>query len=376
MTHPLRMPGHVGRCLIALFLLGVLAQARAALPMNDAEPALSSPLGVFYYPGWKKGVEGLPAGYPDPWSRIRAFPEREPLLGWYAEGEPDVMAQHLEWMHAHGIGFVVFDWYWGNGREYLGHAVEAYHRVEGRHRTPYALMWANHSRSLQSGADFYAMVRHLLEKHVKRPEYLKFKGRPVLFIMVPDQLERSASALNVSAAQMLERAQAMARASGLPQGLIFIAGAGAGSPVTKGPDAARGYDGFFAYNYHEGPGGLIGTERRMSRSFKELDDGYRGHWRHFQNSASLPYVVTLTAGWDKRPWGGSQDPLHDNSVPTDAEFLAHLKAGKAAMQAQAAKGGGLGLLCCWNEFGEGSIVEPTKQRGTKTLEIVRQVFGR
>ncbi len=34
-----------------------------------------------------------------------------------------------------------------------------------------------------------------------------------------------------------------------------------------------------------------------------------------------------------------------------------------------------GVICCWNEFGEGSIIEPTRQGGFARLEQIRAVFA-
>lgn len=340
-------------------------------------PPLSSPLGVFYYPGWKHGALGLPAGPADPWERIRAFPEREPLLGWYDEGQPAVMAQQLRWMQQHGVGFVVFDWYWGAEQEYLGHALQAYQRVPERHGTPYALMWANHGRAPVSRRDFTAMVEELLARHLKRPEYLHVDGRPLVFIQLPEQLDRNARLLGSDGGQLLQEAQAMARTAGLAEGILFVAGANAGpGGVADGMARAQGYGAYFNYNYHAGPGARTRGQLRFSHSFAELDEGYRAHWDWFLRQGDLPYIVPLTAGWDKRPWGGSSDPRHDDSIPSDAEFLAHLRAGAERLAAEPARTLGLAVLCCWNEFGEGSIVEPTKARGLRTLEAVRSVFAR
>ena len=33
------------------------------------------------------------------------------------------------------------------------------------------------------------------------------------------------------------------------------------------------------------------------------------------------------------------------------------------------------VICCWNEFGEGSYIEPTKKDGFSYLEKVKKVFG-
>ena len=35
----------------------------------------------------------------------------------------------------------------------------------------------------------------------------------------------------------------------------------------------------------------------------------------------------------------------------------------------------MGVICCWNEYGEGSFIEPTKRMGKELLERVRAVFG-
>lgn len=353
-------------------LFGVALLYALALPAY-AQTGAKSQVGVFYFPGWKDGELGL--AYPKPWEPIRAYPEREPMLGWYDEGRQEVMDQHLTWMRDHGVSFVVFDWYWAGQRSVLGHALAAYHRSSLRAAVPYALMWANHGAGPKALADFDAMARELVEVHFPRPEYMRVQGRPVFYIMVPETLESRAQALGSDSTALIASLQRRAKAAGLPE-ILLVAGAGGGpGPVVR--SAKRwGYGAYFTYNYHAGVGGRTRGEARFSRSFAELDAGYREHWDWFLSQGDLPYVVPMTAGWDKRPWGGSKDPAHDQSVPTEQEFLAHLRAGKASIQSNLDKTLGLGIICCWNEFGEGSIVEPTKALGFQRLRAVRDVFGR
>lgn len=339
-----------------------------------AQPVAKEPkVGVFYFPGWKDGALGLM--HPKPWEAIRQYPEREPLLGWYDEGQVSVMEQQLEWMSSYGLGFVVFDWYWGGEREVLGHALKAYHASQGRQKVPYALMWANHGAGPKALADFVAMGRELVTQHFLRPEYLKVDGKPLLFFMVPENLEAKAKGLGTDSTALLAGLQQQARAAGLP-GVLVVAGAGGGpGPV---PQQARrwGYEAYFTYNYHAGIGGRTAGEARFSRSYAELDAGYREHWDWFINKGDMPYVLPMTAGWDKRPWGGSKDPLHDQSVPTADEFRAHIRRGRALIAAHPDKTLGLGVICCWNEFGEGSYIEPTKADGFRYLDAIRAEFRR
>ncbi|MFX9077399.1 glycoside hydrolase family 99-like domain-containing protein, partial [Acinetobacter baumannii] len=71
----------------------------------------------------------------------------------------------------------------------------------------------------------------------------------------------------------------------------------------------------------------------------------------------------MTSGWDKRPWGGSSDSDHDNSMGTADQFEQHLIAAKKRMDQFPAQTLKTGIICCWNEFGEGSFIEPTQQNG-------------
>lgn len=336
------------------------------------QPAVAQPrVGVFYFPGWKDDALGLE--YKKPWEPIKAFPEREPLLGWYAEGQPAVMQQQLTWMQQHGISHVVFDWYWGGEVEVLGHAVKAYFQAPARSQVPYSLMWANHSRAPRSERDFELMINELADKHFSRPEYLKQGGRPLFFVQVPERLQANAALFGMDTAQLLNKAQAMLAAKGLPP-MLVVAGAGGGPGIVTANARRWGYAAYFTYNYHAGVGSRTKGEVRFSRSYQELDEGYREHWDWFMKQGDLPYVVPMTAGWDKRPWGGSRDPLHDRSVPSRPEFEAHLRRAREVMVQNPEKTWSLGVVCCWNEFGEGSIVEPTKALRFERLEAIRTVF--
>jgi hypothetical protein len=328
-------------------------------------------VGVFYFPGWKAGAVGLV--YPEPWRPIQAFPEREPWLGWYDEGQVSVMVQQLKWMQGHGLDFVVFDWYWGTDRPVLDHALKAYQQAPSRPDLPYALMWANHGAGPKALADFRAMAQALVTQHFARADYLRVDGRPVFYVQVPENLEARAQALGSHSTALLAELDTLARQAGLP-GVLLVAGAGGGRYQVTQRAKAWGYSAFFTYNYHAGIAGRTLGEQRVSRSYAELDAGYREHWNWFMSQADLPYVVPMTAGWDKRPWGGSSDPLHDLSSPTDQEFLAHLKAARAVLQAHPEKTLNMGVICCWNEFGEGSYIEPTKAQGFRRLQAVKAVF--
>ena len=53
-----------------------------------------------------------------------------------------------------------------------------------------------------------------------------------------------------------------------------------------------------------------------------------------------------------------------------------LRAGKEMLDRYPEKTKRIGIICAWNEFIEGSYIEPTKKWGTQYLEKVKQVFSK
>ena len=330
-------------------------------------------LGVYYYPGWSPYTKG--PREPDPWKAIQAYPEREPLLGWYHDGKRETLDQQLGWMADHGISFVTFDWYWENGRPAPETSVRAYLQSAARSRVQYNLLWANHNKEPRTLAEWHALVDFWLSRHMQNPEYLRIDGKPVLTIFSPEVLRDQAKALGLPVAAMLDMARDKAKALGLP-GIYFVLCVAATDYWVLDFAPKAGLDALTAYNYHFGVAGDANKRTPNSHSFEELDGGYQMQWQWILKNSELPYFVPMTSGWDKRPWGGSgKDPLHDNSVSTPDSFEQHLLKAKASLKAYPEKTKGMGMICCWNEYGEGSYIEPTKRYGTAYLQRVLSVFG-
>lgn len=324
-------------------------------------------VGVYYFPGWADRQIG--AEFEKPWDKIKPFPDREPLLGWYKDGTEDVARQQIDWMADYGIKFVAYDWYWSkSSKVFLNHAITAHFLAPNRERVKVSLLWANHDGVPDSRDNFDHMINYWIDNYFHRSEYLRINNKPVVFIFSADLLRSNASKFGATTGDLLSSAQAIARKRGL-KGIYFVAGTGAGSPMIDSYAKISGYSALSAYNYHEGLNSTV-----QSHSYAELDSAYQEHWTRFLNEGNLPLIVPMTAGWDKRPWGGSRDPLHDNSVGTSQEFESHLRAAKKIMDSGRFAESKLGVICCWNEFGEGSFIEPTKKDGFSYLHKVKKVF--
>lgn len=327
-------------------------------------------IGVYYFPGWKDGVS-YGAGM-HPWELIKPYADREPLKGWYAEGESSIALRQMIEMAGAGINYVVYDTYWRNGHTFMNHALDAYLKVTNpskksglNYAIKFSILWCNHDDDPLDVKDFDAMINYWIDRYLSNPMYEKLNNAPKVFVFSMEQLDSNAEKSGTTTKALFDRAQNLAKKKGLP-GIAFVAGLGAGMERIKKADAS-GYSAYSLYNFHTNGDG------QFSVNYTELDKGYQTQWKWMLNNAPKPYILPVTAGWNKKPWGGSSVKEHDNSVSTPESFTRHLSAARDFLNAHKSKEV---IICCWNEFGEGSYIEPTKKWGTQYLDSVKRVFGK
>ena len=340
------------------------------LACGNASADAKYKVGVYYYPGWK--ANSYPQR-PDPWEPLRKFPDREPLLGWYREGDVSVLDQQLRWMGGAGINLMLLDWYWAaKNKPRLNHVLDSYLSLPDRHGVDLAILWANHTEVPESLEQFDGMVDYWLSVVFMDKSYYLIDHCPVVVVFSPERLDLNANKFGLRAGDLLARARRMAVAAGY-SGIYFVAASQGIGRNKLGDLKDSGYDAISAYNYHFGYSG--GLERPVaSHSFIELDEGYRESWSWIVHNSPLPYITPVSSGWDSRPWGGSADPLHDNSASDVTSFRGHLLAAKKFIDSNKGQVLPAVFICCWNEFGEGSYVEPTKSHGFQYINVVSEIF--
>jgi uncharacterized repeat protein (TIGR01451 family) len=316
-------------------------------------------VGVYYFPGWKTASQ---------WHPITRFPERRPVLGWYREGDPEVADWHIKWAVEHGITFFAYDWYWSQGARQLEHGLhDGYFKARYRHLLKFCLLWANHNPpKTSSHEDCLAVTRYWIENYFRRPEHLTIEGKPAMIIFSPNRLTEDLGSAGVKKAFDAMRAEC--RQAGLA-GLHLIACVGDAGGARQA--AAEGYDAVTAYNWP----GLGMTGEGMYAPFETLVGAYRRHWEHIIEQSPIPLApLPVCGGWDSRPWHGDNNLVRFGRTPE--LFKRHLQDAKQTLQTRNSKPGTPNLIMieAWNEWGEGSYIEPHREFGFGYLDAIREVF--
>lgn len=343
-------------------------QARfTARPLTGAATYVPEPqpvrgpyeVGVYYFPGWKTASQ---------WEPLRRFPERKPVLGWYREGSPEVADWHIKWAVEHGITFFAYDWYWSRGARQLEHALhDGYFQARYRHLLKFCLLWANHNAPGSSSfEDCIEVTRYWIATYFQRPEYLRWNEKPVVVIFAPDRLTEDLGSDGTKRA--LEAMRQACREAGLG-GLHVIACIGDAGGARRA--AAEGYDAISAYNW----AGLGLSGETLQGPFETLIEGYRRQWEHLREQGSLPLApIPVSGGWDSRPWHGQNNLIRYGRTP--ALFQQHVRDAKALLESGRVPAGSPKaiLIEAWNEWGEGSYIEPHAEFGFGYLDAIREVF--
>jgi hypothetical protein len=337
--------------------------ARHPVPRFDGVPEphpVQGPyeVGVYYFPGWRTASQ---------WQPLQRYPERKPVLGWYREGDPEVADWHIKWAVEHGITFFAYDWYWSQGTRQLEHALhDGYFRARYRQLLKFCLLWANHNPpGTSSVEDCVAVTHHWLQHYFHRPEYLTIEGKPLVIIFSPDRLGADLGSAKVKAA--LEMMRDQCRQAGLPGLFLMACIADVGQARQA---AAEGYDAVTAYTWP-------GLGLRPGQSFgpyENLLDGYRRNWIQILEHASIPLGLPVCGGWDSRPWHGDNNLVRYGRTPE--LFRRHLTEARQCLEihAQQSPLRNFLLIEAWNEWGEGSYIEPHQEFGFGYLDAVRTVL--
>ncbi len=325
-------------------------------------------VGAQYCPLWRQGTRTTG------WERIVPWPNRKPVLGWYDEGSPEVADWEISWCLDHGISFFMYCWYRnGQGRPVTPEDVRLEHAIrlglfhaKYRRFFKFAVMWENAWRGVGGVSSRKDLLQNLfpywLANFFTRPEYLCVDRKPLLFIYRPEYVVRDLGSVR-AVRESFNQMRAACRKAGFA-GLWIIG-------EYRGLDPKRlrllrdlGCDAVFAYCWpfpgHPASSDAVEQQIRL--------------WQTRRRLHILPEVLTVSMGWDARPWHAS--PSRWRLTPADFARACAAARKEMARWPKGSLSRRLLLLDNWNEFGEGHYIAPHRQYGFGYLDAVRTLFSK
>lgn len=302
---------------------------------------------AFYYPWYgNAGVQGGSGR----WTHWEGVDEEErqiassthyPELGPYDSHDPKTIEKHAEWSNQAGLDGWIVSW-WGRGDftdRPMGRILDACHKA-GLEATVYY----ETVRGRKTPENAAREIVDLLQTYAKHPAWLRAHGKPVVFIYV-----RAVEELGLSG--WLDAIDRINRQ--YEGGAVLV-----GDRMSR--SAARVFDGVHTYNT---VGSLAGLD---ARGVKAWCENTFPEWVALGARQRRVSTLTLIPGYD------------DTKIRKPGIAAARLdgESYRAQWEAAVAASPDWVLITSFNEWHEGSEIEPSVEHGRKYLEMTAQWAAR
>lgn len=355
------------------FLLRCALVAGLCLAALDAIHGSVKPrVGVYYFPGWYRtggDIAKPPYDKASDWSEWRGAiakaPAPRPLAGFYDDSDPRLWNYYLPWMRGHGIDFIAFDWYYNAGQDYLYESLDrGFLGTAENEQIQFCLTWCNHGGAWwarpidQSTPALVEMTDRVASRYFHRKNYLKHENKPVFMIYEIDLLVAQSGGVE-RARQSLETMRRTARKHGHPN-LCLVAVYSYYSSDIIAQLRQIGFDAFCGYNYVGLKSARVNWDSK-NYPYRDVADRLIDYvYPHLKKTGAekqIPYWPTVFAGWDNSPRVGAEATVLTDNTPEEfgrlfRDALQHVNAASPFLIVEA-----------WNEWGENSCIEPSKQYG-------------
>lgn len=328
--------------IVAFVSFGLIAQTRAGQPAEQALPVERRVM-AFYYPwyGIPEGPGG--AGRTVHWGKIEAANHdiaastHYPTLGAYDSHDPKVIDQHCQWAKAARVDTLIVSW-WGHG-DYTDRAMPIVLDACARHGLA-ACIYYESVPTPQTAETAARDILRVLEKYGSHRAHLRAAGKPVVFIY-----GRAVSQLGLMG--WLEVAKLVS--AGHRRGVALI-----GDQFSYG--AARVFEGVHTYNT---AGSLAGKPPADAQKWAAAT---YPSWVQLADGADKISTITVIPGYD------------DTKIRTPGLAVGRFDGELYRIQWEQAMAADPHwvLITSFNEWHEGSEIEPSLEHGSKYLELTGQ----
>ncbi len=333
-----------------------------------------------------------------------------PLWGFCDEADPDVMAMKIDAAADHGIDAFIFDWYWYNDGPFLERCLnEGFLCAKNTEKLKFSLMWANHDwhnihptspdfvkdwqknnmyskknllhQGLVTEKTFDYITDYLIDEYFSRSNYWQIDGCPYFSIYELNMLINSFGGIEGTRKQLDKFHSKTIKAGfdGLNLNAVVFAKTILPGEVAVPIEIAveqLGFDSCTSY---------VWIHHIEMNSFPQVDymqamGDYFDKWDEMISKIKMPYYPNITMGWDSSPRTDQNDVFENLGYPYISIFADNTpekfkKAMSLTKQRMIETGANIVNINCWNEWTEGSYLEPDTVHGMRYLEAVRDVWG-
>jgi hypothetical protein len=322
---------------------------------------------------------------------------KKPVWGAEDEADPQVFQKKIEAAAASGINHFIFDWYWYDGTPFLNRALESgYLHAPNNDRVKFCLMWANHDwynlmparlhdpqppltfPGVYDAAAFAAATNYIVSRYFKEPSYLKIDGAPYFSIYELKHLIERMGGL-ATAREAIDLFRGKAKAAGFPDIHLNAVAFGLGG-LDNLPELlpSLGIKSVTSYTWAHHCEMADFPASEYAGMFEQAE----AYWRKAHDLFGVPYHIDVSMGWDPSPRTCQSDRYEQATYPftpilrgnTPQLFQSALARAKAYMDSHADVPKVLAINS-WNEWTEGSHLEPETLYGMDYLNAIRNVFG-
>ncbi|MGI8908795.1 MAG: glycosyltransferase WbsX family protein [Candidatus Sumerlaeaceae bacterium] len=404
--------------LLAILIISIVISTSQAVQPADTTSSTAHTrditVAAYYYPCTHSHPRWDKAKYPGftEWDLVRKakprFPGHKqpkvPVWGYTDESDPAVMAQKIDAAAEHGIDAFIFDWYYYDDGPYLERALDnGFLNAKNNYRINFALMWANHDwfdiqgynpadpvKLLYPGkarpATWEKITELVISRYFKHPSYWRVDGKPYFSIYEMSLFLESLGSVDKARAALDEFRQ-KARDAGLPG--VHVNAVLWGTPNLPGGktpadwprlcrdlalDSVTGY----TWVHH----GALDYSTFPVSDYVAGRDKYLAFWEKTLTELPVPYFPNTTINWDNSPrahpdakWDKPAahvvNPVMTGNTP--AAFGEACKLIKNRLLAAPTQPKVV-TVNAWNEWPEGSTLEPEQEHGYGYLETIKAVF--
>jgi lipopolysaccharide biosynthesis protein len=297
-------------------------------------------------------------------------------FGYYDLRIPEVMQEQARVARQYGLGGFAYHFYWFAGRTIMEQPLRGM-LSNSRVDMPFFLNWANENWTRRwdgndsevliaqrySLEDSLAMIRHASE-YMRDPRYIRVSGRPVFSVYRPRNIPD------------LPRTVQAWREEALRQGLGELHLVGIQSEAWD-DFRASGFDA----NLEFAPHGLFGPDRSLhyglaNGSFAGTVQSY-DHMVNLsleRRDEGLPRYRCVTLGWDNTARVPTRATIFDGfTIDSYRRWLSEL-CERARTEAWRKPDERFVFINAWNEWAEGTHLEPDQRFGFAYLDATRRAL--